>query len=224
MLPGRPGSPTPPNNGCKQSGTITCKGKTYSTYTCSPPVIGSTRAHLTNNDFSEGGDGGGPSKCDYSYHANTERIVALSTGWYNNNRRCGKMIGITTRNGKSVIAKVVDECDLMHGCDKEHEGQPPCHNNIVDGSNAVWSGLGLDKNVGVVDITWITAGNGKSVIAKVVDECDSMHGCDKEHACQPPCRNSIVDGSDAVWSALGLDKNVGVVDNTWSMAYGLANY
>ncbi|KAJ0046603.1 hypothetical protein Pint_03702 [Pistacia integerrima] len=35
---------------------------------------------------------------------------------------------------------------------------------------------------------------------------------------QPPCSNDIVDGSDAVWHALGLNIEVGVVDVTWSMA------
>lgn len=64
----------------------------------------------------------------------------------------------------------------------------------------------------------ITAGNGRSVTAKVVDECDSMRGCDEEHAGLPPCENNIVDGSDAVSTALGLDKDVGIVDVTWSMA------
>ena len=150
-------TPSPQPGGCKPSGTLTCRGKSHPTYDCSPPVTSSTPAKLTNNDFSEGGDGGGPSECDESYHSNNERIVALSTGWYNGGSRCGKMIRITASNGKSVSAKVVDECDSRHGCDKEHAGQPPCRNNIVDGSNAVWSALGLDKNVGVVDITWSMA-------------------------------------------------------------------
>ncbi|KAJ0044862.1 hypothetical protein Pint_03779 [Pistacia integerrima] len=42
--------------------------------------------------------------------------------------------------------------------------------------------------------------------------------CDEEYDYQPPCRNDIVDGSDAVWHALGLNTEVGVVDVTWSMA------
>ncbi|KAK9265703.1 hypothetical protein L1049_001697 [Liquidambar formosana] len=145
------------NDTCKPFGTLNCSGKTYPTYKCSPPVTSSTPAKPTNNDFSEGGDGGGPSECDGRYHSNTERIVALSTGWYNGGSRCGKMIRITASNGRSVTAKVVDECDSMHGCDQEHAGQPPCKNNIVDGSDAVWSGLGLNKDIGVVDITWSMA-------------------------------------------------------------------
>ncbi|RVW97293.1 Ripening-related protein grip22 [Vitis vinifera] len=39
----------------------------------------------------------------------------------------------------------------------------------------------------------ITAPSGRSVLAKVVDECDSADGC----------ANNIVDGSDGVWAALG---------------------
>ncbi|KAK4607017.1 hypothetical protein RGQ29_001009 [Quercus rubra] len=103
-------------------------------------------ARPTLNDFSEGGDGGGPSKCDEKYHSNSERVVALLTGWYGHGSRCGKMIRITASNGKSVTAKVVEKC------------QPPCKNNIVDGSStAVWDGLGLDKNLGNVGITWSMA-------------------------------------------------------------------
>lgn len=83
--------------------------------------------------------------------------MALSTGWYNGGSRCGKMIRITASNGRSTTAKVVDECDSQRGCDAEHTGQPPCKNNIVDGSDAVWSALGLNKDVGVVDVTWSMA-------------------------------------------------------------------
>jgi hypothetical protein len=53
-----------------------------------------------------------------------------------------------------VYAKVVDECDSVEGCDEDHNFEPPCDNNIVDASPAVWDALGLDQNVGMVDITW----------------------------------------------------------------------
>ncbi|XP_044483817.1 kiwellin-like [Mangifera indica] len=147
-------TPSPTPSTCQSSGTLTCHGKSHPRYKCSPPVSSSTKAKLTNNDFSEGGDGGGPSKCDDKYHSNSEAIVALSTGWFNGGSRCGKMIKITASNGKTVEAKVVDECDSMNGCDKEHAYQPPCENNIVDASNAVWNALGLDINDGAVHITW----------------------------------------------------------------------
>lgn len=101
---------------------------------------------LTLNDFSEGGDGGGPSECDEQYHDNNERVVALTTRWYANDSRCGKMIRIN-KNGKSVMAKVVDECDTKDGC----------ASNVVDGSIAMWRALGLDTNEGRVPITWSMA-------------------------------------------------------------------
>ncbi|KAI3985518.1 hypothetical protein MKX01_033832 [Papaver californicum] len=57
------------------------------------------------------------------------------------------------------------------------------------------------------------------VMAKVVDECDSAMGCDKEHAYQPPYRNNIVDASPAVWKALGVPREKwGNLDITWSDA------
>ncbi|KAI6699658.1 hypothetical protein NL676_013982 [Syzygium grande] len=146
--------PTSDNGGCESSGYLQCNGKSYRTFTCSPPVTSSTPAILTNNDFSQGGDGGDPSECDEQYHDSSELIVALSTGWFNDKSRCEKMIQITSsKTGSSVKAKVVDECDSMCGCDSGHAYQPPCRNNIVDGSDAVWSALGLDKNVGEEDVT-----------------------------------------------------------------------
>ncbi|XP_047312184.1 kiwellin-like [Impatiens glandulifera] len=149
------GSPPAPSDGsCKPSGTLNCKGKSYSTYDCSPPVTSSTPAKLTNNDFSEGGDGGAPSECDEQFHSNSERVVALSTGWYSGGSRCGRTIRIRASNGRTTTAKVVDECDSRNGCDAEHAGQPPCKNNIVDGSDAVWNALGLNVDLGVVDVTW----------------------------------------------------------------------
>ncbi|KAI5322361.1 hypothetical protein L3X38_031433 [Prunus dulcis] len=37
-------------------------------------------------------------------------------------------------------------CGTFHwyGCDEEHGNLPPCENNIVDGSLAVWEALSLD--------------------------------------------------------------------------------
>ncbi|CAJ2660738.1 kiwellin-like protein [Trifolium pratense] len=156
--------PPPPSGGgdCKSSGTLKCKGKSHPQFKCSPPISSSTQALLTLNDFSEGGDGGSASECDEQFHKNSERVVALSTGWYNKGSRCGKIIRIMARNGKSVTAKVVDECDSINGCDAEHAGQPPCRNNIVDGSVAVWNALGLDTDVGVEKITWSMVGSNEA--------------------------------------------------------------
>lgn len=61
-------------------------------------------------------------------------------------------------------------------------------------------------------------GNGRSVVAMVVDECDSTMGCDDTHDYQPPCDN-IVDASKAVWKALGVpEDDWGGLDITWSDA------
>uniref|UniRef100_M1AEA7 KiTH-2 n=1 Tax=Solanum tuberosum TaxID=4113 RepID=M1AEA7_SOLTU len=149
-------SPTPTNT-CRPSGTVNCNG-VHPIYRCSPPVTSSMPAQLTFNDFSRVArcyrDGGGPSSCDGKYHNNNERIVALSTRWFGGRSRCGKMILIRANNGKTVTAKVVDECDSTMGCDAEHAFQSPCKNNIVDGSITVWRALGLDTDLGIVPVTW----------------------------------------------------------------------
>ena len=113
-------------------------------------MTSSIKASLTLNDFSQGGDGGSPSECDNKFHDNSERVVALSTGWYDNESRCGKMIRITASNGRSVTAKVVDECDSVNGCDSKHAGQPPCNNNIVDRLSSIWDALGLNQDLSVI--------------------------------------------------------------------------
>ncbi|XP_072973114.1 putative ripening-related protein 1 [Typha angustifolia] len=132
-----------------------CKtGKKYPQFRCSPPLNGDTRATMTINSFAEGGDGGGRSECDNQWHKDSELVVALSTGWYDSGSRCLKNVRINA-NGNSVLAKVVDECDSVHGCDKEHDFQPPCPNNIVDASPAVWKALGIHgSEVGDYQITW----------------------------------------------------------------------
>nr|KAJ0212799.1 hypothetical protein LSAT_V11C400173270 [Lactuca sativa] len=69
---------------------------------------------------------------------------------------CHKYITING-NGRSVKAMVVDECDSIMGCDGDHDYQPPCPNNIVDVSKAVWKALGVSEsedNWGEMDITW----------------------------------------------------------------------
>ncbi|GJM84866.1 hypothetical protein PR202_ga00599 [Eleusine coracana subsp. coracana] len=100
---------------------------------------------MTVNGFERHQDGGGPSECDGQYHSNKLALAALSTRWYANGQRCHKKIRITSvRNGRSVEATVVDECDSRHGC----------KNNIVDTSKAVWEALGLDTNIGEVPVTW----------------------------------------------------------------------
>ncbi|XP_059459177.1 kiwellin-1-like [Corylus avellana] len=132
---------------CNEENDCVCcvKGKPYTTYKCSPPVSSRTKATLTINSFEKGGDGGAPSESDNKYHSDDTPVVALSTGWFNHKQRCLKYITIHG-NGKSVKAKVVDECDSTMGCDAAHDYQLPYPNNIVDTSQAVWKALGVPKN------------------------------------------------------------------------------
>ncbi|KAF8695910.1 hypothetical protein HU200_036786 [Digitaria exilis] len=105
-----------------------------------------TPAVMTVNGFEEGEDGGGPAECDEQYHSDRDMLAALSTPWYAGGRRCNKLIRITsTRTGRSVEARVVDECDSRHG---------GCKRNIVDTSAAVWEALGLDTDIGEEAVTW----------------------------------------------------------------------
>ncbi|KAJ9681512.1 hypothetical protein PVL29_020400 [Vitis rotundifolia] len=122
------------------------QGKLYTTYKYSPAVSSHTKAVLTLNSFEKGGDGGAPSE-----------FVALSTGWYNKGSRCLNNITISAR-GRSMVAMVVDECDSTMGCDEDHDYQPPCPNNIVDASKAVWEALGVPlADWGELDIIWSDA-------------------------------------------------------------------
>ncbi|KAK2995243.1 hypothetical protein RJ640_023767 [Escallonia rubra] len=149
----------PPPGQCNTENDSDCcvQGKLYTTFTCSPRVSGRTRATLTLNSFESGGDGGAPSECDNRFHSDDTPVVALSTGWFNHRSRCMNFITIFG-NGRSVRAKVVDECDSTMGCDSDHDFQPPCPNNIVDASRAVWKGLGVPKNAwGELDIFWSDA-------------------------------------------------------------------
>ncbi|KAF7068148.1 hypothetical protein CFC21_073925 [Triticum aestivum] len=140
----------------RDHGSVCCKdGHRYPQFRCSPPVSADTPAILTLNSFARGGDGGGKSFCDNRFHKDTELVVALSTGWLrlDGKRRCNKMIRING-NGRAVLAKVVDECDSVYGCDAEHNLEPPCPYNDVDASPAVWKALGLKEAIGVFKITW----------------------------------------------------------------------
>ena len=148
------------NNTCPatdQNSDTCCPSNTCQKVSCSPPISSSgTAATLTLNDFGAGVDDAPPSKCDGKYHSVKTLAVALSTGWYSGGSRCGRKIRING-NGQSTLATVVDECDSENGCDSEHDNQPPCANNIVDGSRAVWAALGVSESsdmYGFMDVTW----------------------------------------------------------------------
>ncbi|KAF5181927.1 Ripening-related protein [Thalictrum thalictroides] len=152
------GTKPPPGQCNTENNSDCCKeGKMYNIYKCSPPISSHTKAILTINSFQKGGDGGGPSECDNQYHNDNTPVVALSTGWFNHESRCLKNITITG-NGRNVVAMVVDECDSTMGCDSDHDYQPPCPNNIVDASKAVWKALGVPQSQwGGLDIVWSDA-------------------------------------------------------------------
>ena len=60
-------------------------------------------------------------------------------------------------------------------------------------------------------------GNGRSVQAMAVDECDSTMGWDKDHDFQPRCDDNIIDASRAVWEARRMPKSKrGTVVVYWS--------
>ncbi|XP_077242893.1 kiwellin-1-like [Tasmannia lanceolata] len=158
-LSGRLTGKKPPPKQCNRENESDCcfEGKLYTTYTCSPPVSAHTKAVLTINSFEKGGDGGGPSECDNRYHSDDTPVVALSTGWFNKRKRCFDNITISG-NGRSVVAMVVDECDSTMGCDADHDYQPPCPNNIVDASRAVWEALHIPQSQwGDFSVVWSDA-------------------------------------------------------------------
>ena len=151
------GKKPPPGKCNRENDSECCKhGQLYTTYKCSPKVSGHTKATLTLNSFEKDGDGGAPSECDNKYHSDDTPVVALSTGWFKNMKRCLHNITIYG-NGRSVNAMVVDECDSTMGCDSDHDYQPPCRNNIVDASKAVWKALNVPKSKGELDIYWTDA-------------------------------------------------------------------
>ncbi|MBA0700640.1 hypothetical protein Goari_005572, partial [Gossypium aridum] len=126
-LSGKIKGKTPPPRQCNQENDSDCckDGKWYITYKCSPLVLSQTKATLTLNSFERDKDGGAPFEL-----------------WYNNRKRCLKYINIHG-NGKSMRAKVMDECDSNMGRNSDHDYQPPCPNNIVDALKVVWKALGV---------------------------------------------------------------------------------
>ncbi|GFY92546.1 hypothetical protein Acr_08g0009420 [Actinidia rufa] len=150
----------PPPGECNQENDSDCcvEGKLYPIYQCSPTVSSNTKAVLTLNSFQAGEMAVAHRNAITSTTPMTTPVVALSTGWYSKGRRCLNDIIIISANGRSVRAKVVDECDSTMGCDGVHDYQPPCNNNIVDASKAVWEALGVSRdNWGEMDVTWSDA-------------------------------------------------------------------
>uniref|UniRef100_A0A7C8YCE1 RlpA-like protein double-psi beta-barrel domain-containing protein n=1 Tax=Opuntia streptacantha TaxID=393608 RepID=A0A7C8YCE1_OPUST len=141
---------SPPQGQCTSNCCV--GGTVYFTFQCSPTVTTQTTGILALRTFQKA-----PAKCDNAYHSDDTPVVALSTGWYAGGSRCGKGI-VVNWNGKSVKAKVVDECDSTKGCDAEEGYHPPCGYNIVAASKAVWKALGVPQSQwGQLNITWSDA-------------------------------------------------------------------
>ncbi|KAJ4774365.1 Ripening-related protein 3 [Rhynchospora pubera] len=131
-------------------------GELYPQYRCSPAVTNITNAKLDVGGFSQGSDGGAAAECDGNFHSDNDLVVALPTGWYNGGRRCLKKIRING-NGKSVLAKVVDECDSVNGCTADQNYEPPCPPDVINASPGVWNALGIPTSKMEVPITWSDA-------------------------------------------------------------------
>ncbi|CAL9077522.1 unnamed protein product, partial [Musa acuminata var. zebrina] len=93
---------------------------------------------------------------DGCYHGDDQMLASLSTGWYDDGSRCNRSIRIRG-NGRSVLAKVVDECDSVYGCEAD-QSYPPCSNNVIVASPAVRTALAIpEAQVGDYDVTWSDA-------------------------------------------------------------------
>ncbi|XP_021849714.2 putative ripening-related protein 1 [Spinacia oleracea] len=140
----------PPAGQCTSNCCV--QNTVYFTFQCSPSVTPQTPGTLSLRSFKNS-----HSKCDNTYHTDNSPVVALSTGWYSSGARCGKMIAISG-NGKTVMAKVVDECDSTKGCDAGEGYHPPCGYNIVAASKGVWKALGVPQSQwGQLSVTWADA-------------------------------------------------------------------
>ncbi|XP_057524419.1 putative ripening-related protein 1 [Amaranthus tricolor] len=138
---------SPPSGQCTSNCCV--QNTVYFTFQCSPSVTSQTPGILSLRSFQNN-----QSKCDNVYHFDKSMVVGLSTGWYDGGSRCGKVI-VISGNGKTVKAKVVDECDSTKGCEAEEGYHPPCGYNIVAASKAVWKALGVPQSqLGQLNITW----------------------------------------------------------------------
>ncbi|KAK1289219.1 putative ripening-related protein 1 [Acorus calamus] len=92
-----------------------------------------------------------PAKCDGIKHSESELVVSISTGWFSSGSLCGKKILIKSFSGMSVVAKVVSECNSQGGCRPYF--QPPCGNNMIEATKAVFGALRL-RPTGYVQVKW----------------------------------------------------------------------
>lgn len=142
----------------RENGLDSCciAGRRYPQFRCSPPVSNKTPAIMTVNRFENGEDHvTRMTSCDMRFHRDKELLVTLSSGWLklDGKNRCNKKIRVHA-NERSVLAKVVDECDSVNGCNEENDFEPPCRNNVLNASPGVWKALRLNQTIGELKVTW----------------------------------------------------------------------
>ncbi|KAK1290760.1 hypothetical protein QJS10_CPB18g01683 [Acorus calamus] len=146
---------TTPSQTCLPSGAAVCKFISYPLYNCSPPTTSpTTQATLTFNLLDGPGSLFAPS-CDGMRHTQFEVVVAISTGFFNSGNLCGKHIQIKVASGREVVAKVVSQCNSASGCRGALSLNPPCSNNVIEGTRAVFRALGLPLR-GSQTVQWTT--------------------------------------------------------------------
>lgn len=110
------------------------------------------------NGFGVGEFGGGVFLCMGQFYIVEDSVVVLLMGWFSGGVWCLKLICIEG-NGRSIIVKVVDECDMCVGCDEEYVYQFLClYFDDVDVLFVVWRVLGIfefDFIFGILNIIWI---------------------------------------------------------------------
>ncbi|KAJ8766193.1 hypothetical protein K2173_021710 [Erythroxylum novogranatense] len=103
------------------------------------------KATLTVRDFGGIGIGRKSRKCEGTYSTNFGYFVAMPSKWFENKKRCNKVVEIK-RNGRTVTAEVVDECESDSECPNK---------NSIGASVAVWGALNIAGNIhAAVDVTW----------------------------------------------------------------------
>ncbi|KAF9661753.1 hypothetical protein SADUNF_Sadunf19G0101300 [Salix dunnii] len=88
---------------------------------------------------------------------------------------------------------VVDECDSTMGCDADHDYQPPCPNNIVDASKAVWKALEVPLSQwGEMEIHWPKNHSLAGPKAGTESLCSAKRKKSEEMATMPVKRQSFL--------------------------------
>ena len=99
-------------------------------------AVGGQSGQLTWYTYS-----GGLNFCEEITRSEYDLVVAVGANVLQGKTRCGRSITITADNGRSVRATIQDKCA---GCSDTH----------IDGTQGVWSSLGIDLGRGVVPISF----------------------------------------------------------------------